>query len=94
MKLAIIISTIAVFSAFAGAAPAVDECAYTSQSTCDAVKQCTWCTSAAVPSSCHTVKDAAGLPPAVFKCDKSAEEEVDECAYTSQSTCDAVKQCT
>ena len=28
------------------------------------------CKSSAVPSSCHTLADAKGLPPAVFVCDK------------------------
>ena len=30
------------------------------------------CKSAAVPSSCHTLADAKGLPPAVFTCDTKA----------------------
>eukprot|EP00948_MAST-09A_sp_MAST-9A-sp1_P001893 g1893.t1 len=44
-------------------------CSYPSQKTCDADKACAWCESAAVPSSCHTMKDAKSLPSSVFKCD-------------------------
>lgn len=29
---------------------------------------CSWCKSAAVPSSCKTKEEAKGLPPAVFDC--------------------------
>lgn len=43
---------------------------YKSQSACDAVNECSWCKSAAVASSCHSVENAKSLPPAVFACDK------------------------
>jgi hypothetical protein len=43
---------------------------YTTQTSCDADAGCTWCMSAAVPSSCKSLADAKGLPPAVFKCDQ------------------------
>ena len=51
----------------------------TSKSSCDRVAACTWCVSAAVPSSCKTVAEAKSLPPAVFVCDKTkAPEERDQ----------------
>ena len=43
---------------------------YSNQSACDADDACSWCSSAAVRSSCNTVADAKSLPAAVFKCDK------------------------
>ena len=46
------------------------------QADCDAAADCTWCTSAAVPSKCYSSDDAAQLPPAVFACDSEAEVEV------------------
>lgn len=42
---------------------------YINQLSCDANTTCTWCKSAAVPSSCNTIADAKKLPPAVFSCD-------------------------
>lgn len=50
----------------------VDECEGKDKGACDAADMCTWCTSAAVPSSCYTREQAKHLPSAVFKCDKPA----------------------
>lgn len=51
--------------------PAVDcNDNYKTKATCDGNAACSWCTSAAVPAACNTLKDAKGLPPSVFKCDK------------------------
>merc|ERR550537_133930 len=47
-----------------------DDCTYTTQSACDANSTCTWCKCSAVPSACWTKKDASGLPPGVYTCDK------------------------
>lgn len=48
-----------------------------SQSSCDAVDQCSWCRSAAVRSQCLSKDDAKSLPPSIFACDKlSAEQEM------------------
>lgn len=44
---------------------------YANQLNCDANTTCTWCKSAAVPSSCNTRADAGKLPPAVFACDNT-----------------------
>ena len=53
------------------------------------------CKSAAVPSSCHTLADAKGLPPAVFTCDTKEEEKVlDACDVTTETACDALATCT
>lgn len=49
--------------------------ALTSQSSCDAIDACSWCKSAAVKSSCHTIDDAKALPPSIFACDKITESE-------------------
>lgn len=38
--------------------------------TCNGEADCTWCKSAAVPSSCYALNDAAHLPPSIFQCDK------------------------
>eukprot|EP00036_Acanthoecidae_sp_10tr_P001569 CAMPEP_0182948090 /NCGR_PEP_ID=MMETSP0105_2-20130417/59584_1 /TAXON_ID=81532 ORGANISM="Acanthoeca-like sp., Strain 10tr" /NCGR_SAMPLE_ID=MMETSP0105_2 /ASSEMBLY_ACC=CAM_ASM_000205 /LENGTH=309 /DNA_ID=CAMNT_0025088377 /DNA_START=45 /DNA_END=971 /DNA_ORIENTATION=- len=51
-----------------------DDCTYTTESACDANSTCTWCKCAAVPSACWTKKDAAGLPPGVYECDKLNRE--------------------
>jgi len=48
--------------------------AFTSQSTCDANADCTWCRSAAVKSSCQTLEDAQKLPPSIFACDAKNDE--------------------
>lgn len=40
------------------------------QEVCKATAGCTWCVSAAVPSSCFSDADAAKLPAAVFTCSK------------------------
>ena len=55
-----------------------DECDadYSSQGSCDADSDCTWCVSAAVRSKCFNVEDAAKLPSAVFQCDSKIEENV------------------
>lgn len=47
-----------------------DPCEGLDQSSCNAKDECTWCKSAAVPSSCYTRAQAKFLPAAVFKCDK------------------------
>ena len=53
--------------------PSEDECNQKKdQSSCDALG-CSWCTAGAVPPSCHTIENAAKLPSAVFKCDKTFE---------------------
>ena len=77
------------------------------ESACHTDKDCSWCVSAAVPSSCNTVADAKSLPAAVFQCDNLSEEEEiieepeeieenDPChgVYTDQSSCDADAACT
>ena len=52
------------------------------------------CKSSAVPSSCHTLADAKGLPPAVFVCDKKEEKVLDACDVTTETACDALAKCT
>ncbi|KAF8065562.1 Vacuolar-processing enzyme [Scenedesmus sp. PABB004] len=52
-----------------GAALSGDACEGLAQAACDASAACTWCQSAAVPSSCYTLDQAKRLPAAVFKCD-------------------------
>ena len=42
----------------------------TSKDKCDAVADCSWCLSGAVPPACKTKDEAKRLPPAVFQCDK------------------------
>lgn len=42
----------------------------TARQSCNAEADCTWCKSAAVPSSCYALSDAAHLPPSIFQCDK------------------------
>lgn len=42
------------------------------QAICKATAGCTWCVSAAVPSSCFSEADAAKLPAAVFTCSKKS----------------------
>ena len=37
-----------------------------SETACHSNKACSWCKCAAVPSACHSVEDAKGLPDAVF----------------------------
>ena len=76
----------------ARAAPA-DPCSgvYTTQATCDAVANCAWCKSAAVPSSCNTLTNAKALPPAVFACDKVLDSDE---WYTPPSTSTAPQQWT
>ncbi|KAF6264316.1 hypothetical protein COO60DRAFT_1485523 [Scenedesmus sp. NREL 46B-D3] len=49
-----------------------DPCEGKDQAACHALDECTWCKSAAVPSSCYTRAQAKFLPPAVFQCDKPA----------------------
>ena len=41
------------------------------QAICKNTAGCTWCVSAAVPSSCFSEADAAKLPAAVFTCSKT-----------------------
>jgi hypothetical protein len=53
-----------------------DDCTYSTQAACDANTTCTWCKCAAVPSQCWTKKEAAGLPPGVYVCDKTSETAV------------------
>lgn len=38
------------------------------EDTCNGNKKCSWCDSAAVASTCHSVENAKRLPAAVFKC--------------------------
>ena len=46
------------------------------ENSCNADAACSWCSSAAVKSSCNELADARHLPSAVFKCSKlSAVEE-------------------
>ena len=49
---------------------ASDSCTYATESTCNAANDCSWCVSAAVPSSCKTLNQAKSLPQSVFKCAK------------------------
>jgi len=46
---------------------------YTTEAACAADQKCSWCMSAAVPSSCLTKENAAKLPSAVFECSKAAQ---------------------
>merc|ERR1712160_76832 len=39
---------------------------YKDKSSCDANAACSWCLCSAVPSACHTIEDAAGLPSSIF----------------------------
>ena len=48
---------------------AADCTSYSSQSKCDGDTGCSWCLSAAVPASCHSMADAKALPASIFKCD-------------------------
>ena len=45
------------------------------QKSCDAVADCTWCTSGAVKPQCNSIEDAKQLPPSIFACDKLQEEQ-------------------
>lgn len=45
------------------------------QAACKSTAGCTWCVSAAVPSSCFSDEDAAKLPAAVFTCSKKKGDE-------------------
>ena len=64
-----------------------DECSYGTKTECDANDACSWCKSAAVKSSCHTLEDAKKLPPGVFICDKvGADDERDELITILKST--------
>merc|ERR550514_2092422 len=56
----------AVFSC--GALLGAASCDGLSEGSCESTSGCEWCTSAAVPSACHTEADAKALPPAVFFC--------------------------
>ena len=57
--------------------PSEDDCNQKKdQSSCDALG-CSWCTAGAVPPSCHTLANAAKLPSAVFKCDKTLDASSD-----------------
>ena len=60
------------FVAAVHAAPFANPCngVYSTEAACDKDAKCTWCKSAAVPSSCNTLADAKTLPPGVFACDK------------------------
>eukprot|EP00245_Coleochaete_scutata_P012860 TRINITY_DN5046_c0_g1_i1.p1 TRINITY_DN5046_c0_g1~~TRINITY_DN5046_c0_g1_i1.p1 ORF type:complete len:138 (-),score=36.84 TRINITY_DN5046_c0_g1_i1:581-994(-) len=53
-----------------------EPCTQSSKSACNKDAQCTWCTSAAVPSSCFPIRQAKHLPPAVFVCDKLGLKEL------------------
>ncbi len=59
----------AVFVGLATAQDDVCKTKYSTQDACGKDSTCTWCKSAAVPSSCFTKANAAKLPPAVFVCD-------------------------
>jgi len=63
---------------FGAAAAQDDAChtAYTAKDACVANKTCTWCVSAAVPSSCFTKENGAKLPPAVFQCGSATVKAV------------------
>jgi len=43
---------------------------YKDKASCDSNAACSWCLCSAVPSACHTIEDAAGLPASIFQCDK------------------------
>jgi len=58
----------AAIAAIASANPC--EGIYKDKNSCDANTACSWCLCAAVPSACHTIEDAAGLPSSIFQCDK------------------------
>mmetsp|Transcript_79550 Transcript_79550/g.223132 ORF Transcript_79550/g.223132 Transcript_79550/m.223132 type:complete len:387 (-) Transcript_79550:210-1370(-) len=64
--------SIAVAAILARAAAQDDACQgkHKTQADCTADAACTWCTAAAVPSSCFTKENAAALPPGVFQCEK------------------------
>jgi cathepsin X len=64
MKFSLVAALLAVASA------STCEDSYKDAKACDAASGCVWCKSAAVPSKCFDQTDAAGLPPAVFVCDK------------------------
>ena len=68
-------TNVLVFGALSAGALAADPCTgvYSTQAACDAVAACTWCKSAAVPSACNTLANAARLPPGVFACDAKSE---------------------
>merc|ERR1719195_1918982 len=65
-----------IIGALLGCSRAQDEDAcktsHKTEAECSADQKCSWCTSAAVPSSCFTKENAAKLPSAVFKCSKAA----------------------
>ena len=56
----------------------------TSQSACSAAvdsetnESCVWCKCAAVPPVCVSPDESKGLPPGVFECDASVQEEQPE----------------
>ena len=47
------------------------------KNSCDAVSDCTWCTSGAVKPQCNSIEEAKLLPPSIFACDKLSEEQSD-----------------
>jgi hypothetical protein len=57
--------------------------------SCHSDKKCSWCKSAAVKSSCHSIENAKALPAAVFQCDNLSTDFIlptttcdDECKQT------------
>ena len=52
--------------------------ALTSETSCNANSVCSWCTAGAVSDACHSIENAATLPPAVFHCSKVSEEDEED----------------
>jgi hypothetical protein len=79
------------------------------KTSCDAVADCTWCTSGAVKPQCNSIEDAKQLPPSIFACDKLTdlvdilksknvypEVKVNAVCQDNKdkTSCDAVADCT
>jgi len=47
------------------------------QEDCDLNKECSWCLSGAVKSSCHSIENANRLPSSIFNCNKLNIDEID-----------------
>jgi len=49
-----------------------------SHEDCNTNPECSWCSSGAVKSSCHSLENASRLPASIFKCDNLKVEDLSE----------------
>ena len=70
------------------AADAEDECfGLSSVAACQANPLCSWCTSAAVKSACHSTENSVSLPASIFSCSAGASLELDAMGSGSARDC-------